>query len=265
MHPVLGFLACGWLGTWLVVRITRRTVPQELQAFPKPSGGFLMIGALIIIVPLTTVHYAKIASLSHRYLLLPAALLSSLAAGGALILARGCAVLARRLGWARSRLSWFLPIVLAPILAGLLLHTFRPRRQDKAHHLAAARFLRQEAGKDDWLVTDSFYVLRYAEIPGEYLAPSYLTAPVWFLAMIQKQTVTLLAVQPDELRKNRPEIAGVLREPAFGLVRTFVNRAEPEKPDRIQVFRVDRAAAKALLKAEYRRFRRERAKTQPSS
>jgi len=264
MHPVLGFLACIWLAAWIAARIRRTPMPGQIQACPRRSGGFLMIVSLILIGSLTIAHYAKAGGLSHRYLLFPAALLSALAAASVLVLAHACGFLAQRLGWARSR-GWFLPAILAAILAGLLLYTLRPHRQDKAHHVDAARFLRQRAAKGDFLLTDSLYVLRHAGIPGYHMPPTYPALAVHFLTEIRRKAATLVAVQEDKTRENRPEIAHVLRGPAFTTLGTFVSRATPSKSQPIHVYRVNRAEAEALLKVEWRKVHRERAKAKRRS
>lgn len=255
MHPTLGILMCLWLAVWIAARIRRVKIPHRIQACPRGPGGFLMIASLVLIAPLTMVHYARAGSLSHRYVFLPAALLSGLAAAMILILAHACSLLAERRGWPPSRRRWILPIALAPVLAGLLLHTLRPRRTGKAHHLDAARSLRQKAREGDVLLTDSLHILRHAGIRGCRMAAAHGTGAVQFLDLVNHTGTTLVAVQEAVTRRDRPEVSALLRPPAFSHLGTFVSHTAPKKPNPIRVFRVDRAKSAALLQAERRRIR----------
>jgi len=145
----------------------------------------------------------------------------------------------------------------------MLCHTLRPRRQDKVHHLDAARFLRRQAREGDLLLTDSSHVLRNAGVEGHLLGGTSLSKPVRFLGFIHGKAVTLVAVRARETREKRPAIAALFAEPGFTELRAFATRDLAGKPNPIHVYRVDPVKAKALFLEERRRSRQRATRPRP--
>jgi len=250
LHVAPAILVGACLATWVGVRILRLGLPAAVRIFPRRAGAFLIVGVAAIFGPLLIAQYTRHGFLSHRYLFLLAALLAGPAGAGLLILIEWCRIGAARLGWAPDRFRILPALAAIAVAAGLTAHALRPLHEGKAYHRQAGEFLAQRAAaKADRLVTDSQWVLHYAQLPGGR-APTgpppparALPTPQNLLRDLRRHRTTWLALSDRYARICRPAAGGadlktLLAPPAFRKVCSFVQQGV-SRPDSVVVYQVD--------------------------
>ena len=167
----------------------RSRLLTAMAGAPRKPAVVLLVGSLIIMATATITNYLRSGYLSHRYLLINAAMLAPFGAGGIMVVAHWICVLGHKLRlpvWPRAT-----TVVLVVLFAiGLLFHTLKPLHEGKAYIKQAGLFVAQQAGEDDFLITDRTLVLHYAQIDGEVLSVGRGT----FLARVNQPGVGSLFI-----------------------------------------------------------------------
>jgi hypothetical protein len=140
LHPLLAGLVGLWLVVWILGRVFHWRIVRESLAPLRPEGLLLAVGILAVLTPFLVGQYATHQTLSHRYLMVPAALLAALAGSmvvrlpplAAPLLAR---VLRRRPATPSPLIATALALALA---AGLAAHSLRPLHEGKQSRRDAA-------------------------------------------------------------------------------------------------------------------------------
>jgi len=238
MHPVLGVAMCIWLVTWLAGKATRSQLLTSIAVSPRGPGVALLVGSLIIMAWATITNYQRAGYFSHRYLLLNAAMLSSLSAGGVVVLANWVAVLGGRLP---RRLN---PRVITWLVTGvvggfMLAHALRPLHDNKEYIREAGLYIAQQAREGDFLLTDRALILHYAQIEGRALTGPIATQRIISWAGRRDKPATLLAISDCALPDERTTMCRYLRREGFVPLNKFFRGGE-EGGDVIIVFRLSR-------------------------
>ena len=161
-QPILASLTCVYILLLAVSRLGKRT--ESLRgAIPPPglAGGLLIVICWVLIAPLIALRYRATGAMSHRYLMLPAAMMAGLAAAALVSLVRlGRSVLERK---GPSRFTRFLlPGAVVVLSAILLVHTLRPLHTKQVFAKKAGLWLADRIQPEDALLTDQFYVMYYS-------------------------------------------------------------------------------------------------------
>ena len=244
IHPVLGFMACFWAFVWLC----RFFVPFAfMKAVPSPRPAAVFIPAAwaaVFFLPLFA-HALRHDVLSHRYLMLAAAMLCPLAGAAVTVVGQWAAMLTAKGKWPVSQraAACTLTVVLASAMAA---HAMRPPHEGKEYYKQAGLFIRGIAGPNDYVVGD-LRVVHYAGVGGSRIATDIdgtITGQS-LLHGVRTRPATYLVIRDDYVKARGEDgqdlgIARVLRPPVFTEIRKFVQ--DGRKSDVLRVYRIDRAA-----------------------
>ena len=238
MHPVLGFAMCTWLVTWLGAKVMRSRLLSAIAGKPHLPAGLLLIGSLAIMGSVTTWHFLRSGYLSHRYLLINAAMLSPLAAAGVMVVVHWICVLGRKL-----RLPVFpraaMCVVVGIVAAALLLHTLQPVHEGKAYIKQAGLDVAQHAREGDFLITDRALILHYAQIDGEHLRPPVGISDVRTWADLPDAPATIVAASDGKSPDEEMVLSDYLSRQEGAALLGRHRRADRPDGDTIVIFRLN--------------------------
>ena len=236
MHPVLVGLAVATLGIWLLRRTVGLAVPRDALAPPNAEGAFILSATVALTAFLLIGLYVNYGYISHRHVMLPALLLSGFSGAGVLALS-GLARIVLPLGGLRRRPGVWTLCITGGICIALLLHALRPLHEGKGQHLRAAAYLQTLAKPDDYVLTDSSWVIHYGGFKGLSLNPAR-TDPSKLFPLIRGAKAAYFVISEEGLDILVPDWRSRLQPPAYALLET-IEPDRPEKPkDRILVFQV---------------------------
>ncbi len=240
MHPVLFFLALGWLVLWIGFRLISRGQNKAFDPAPRPAGAAMMVIAAAAFIPLGLGLHHHNKYLNYRHVLLLGLLLSPLAGAG-LVLGGYvvCDALKRFSQSYRIRAAYvLLPLLLCP----MLLHALKPLKQNQSHYRDAAICLAQMSGPGDFFLARSPWIFHYSQARGEYYYTDELT-PEMLLARIDggDPVPTFLVYSDDELAVAAPALREMLGTSRFREIRRFAP-SDPRSSDSVHIYRIVRAS-----------------------
>jgi hypothetical protein len=159
-HPVLAALTCIYLALLLLSRLEAMKPFRHCMPRPGSSGGFIIIAILALSLPVV-IWRQTVVDGSSRYLLLSAAVLTSLPAA---LLAGAGAMADSLIGMrqARNRLFWGGTVLLG---LAITVHALRPLHSGDIYLRDAGIAIRNaSSSKDITIISDSSYVLYYAQV-----------------------------------------------------------------------------------------------------
>ena len=242
---MLGFGAC----FWALARLCRFFAPvacaEDAVPSPRPAAVFIPAAwAAMFFLPLLA-HALKHDVLSHRYLMLLAAMLCPLAGAAVTAIGQWVAMLTAKGKWPVSRraAACTLTVVIASAMAA---HAMRPPHKGKEYYKRAGLFIRSIAGPNDYVLADP-WVVHYARANGSHLArdaDGTVTCES-LLQSVRTHPATYLVIRDDYVNhgkgSQKPGIAQMLRPPAFTEIGKFVQDGR-RKGAVLRVYRIDRAA-----------------------
>ena len=266
MHPVVAALAVVWLVTWIGDRALRLKALREVALRPRAAGVFLMVGCLAVLGPFLIGQYAKHGFMSHRYLMLPAALLSSLAGAGVWVLAVHAAKafsrqpsqkpplqgepLARQArrgltaAAARPRKTWFLAAGLTvAVTAGLVVHSLRPLHEGKLTFRLAGQTLGSMLRPGDFVLSDDSWVLHYSGAEGRLMDPA-VVQPEVLARLVRDAPATgsiYLVLNEMKAGETAPDREWLRHDPAFVPLETLRDSAPKKETVVFSVYRARRS------------------------
>jgi hypothetical protein len=237
-HPVLAWLTV--IG--LAMHAARRFRPSWASRFAWPPPSWetrtTMVAATAVFFVAVQSYGLRTGILSHRYLLLPALLLSPLAGATMVHAAKAAAEALRRRGFRRAAAA-ALPLALGVAVVAMLVHALRPGHIGKAHHRQAGVFIASLAQPGDRLLTDDRWVLHYAVgVSGVAMVPDELDG-LELANLIADCGATILAVGQESAAKAH--LGDDRQIGSLGL--TLVRRFDPDLPGKSETVYVYRVAA----------------------
>jgi hypothetical protein len=243
MHPVPGVLAVLWLLSRLRPLVSKAPVPAVLEARLRPMGRWLIPACMAVYLPIACGLYMNVGYMSHRHVLVPAAVIAPLAGLGVVHLAGlGCWALARQgRRLRRGHLAVVIALVTAACMAGL--HTLRPLHEGKAQYRLAGLWLRDHrqvpAGR---LLTDSAWVLHYAQWPGTSLDGGLDAAILTTHAVDERFTHVALSLRT--IRKADANLPARLLELGYQPLHSVRSADRPERRAAVIFSRAPAAATR---------------------
>ena len=161
-QPILASLTCVYILLWVLWRLGRSELLRRAVCPLRRSGVLLIAAGWVLITPLIVLRYLTTGAMSHRYLMLLAAMMAGFPAAALAGLTRlGGSVLERN---RPSRLARFLlPAAAVVISAILLVHTLRPIHEKQVYAKKAGLWLAERLRPGDALLTDQLYVMYYSQ------------------------------------------------------------------------------------------------------
>lgn len=240
LHTVVTVLAVIYVSA-LLLGFTWRRGSLPAPAWP---ARWLMAGSVVLLGVPALLQFRVHGFISHRYMLLPAAMICSLAGGGVLVLREVMLAAAKRLRlpcWPGVGLVGLVIAVGLPMTVDML----EPLHHHKGYLRSAGdflhRYVRQRGGGR--VAADSPLVAFYSRQPEVgLLAPDGRL----HLGRLGRQDpnngVTLLAVRTRTLRREVADSRGLLSEalvpPAFEEIHSVVQTGVSD-PETVHVYRVD--------------------------
>ena len=168
-QPILASLTCAYILLLAVSRLGKKTESLRRAVPPPTLGGGLMIvvGWVLVAFPIAF-RYLATGAMSHRYLMLPAAMMVGFAPAALVSLVRlGGAALERK---GPSRFTRFLLPGAAVVLSVILMvHTLRPLHTKQVFAKNAGLWLADRLQPEDALLADHFYVMYYSRARDGYV------------------------------------------------------------------------------------------------
>lgn len=161
-HPILASFTCVYLLLWCIARMRRGAKLRAILPAMTPAGGGMIVTMFVFMVPLLLLWYRSNHVMSHRYLFLPAAMLSGAPVAVILCLVRlGASGVsdenkARRI----RRVVWAGAILVIGI--AMAVHAARPLHANHVFAKNAGVWLSERIGSRDGLLTDQAHVGYYS-------------------------------------------------------------------------------------------------------
>ena len=238
MHPVLGFAMCTWLITWIGAKVLRSRLLAAMAGSPRLPAGLLLVGSLVIMGLATITNYLYAGYMSHRYLLVNAAMLSPLGAAGIVVLVHWICILAQKLRLPVFPRATILAVVI-PVAVGLLWHTLKPLHEGKAYVKQAGLCVAQQAHEGDFLITDRALILHYAQVDGKHLAPPIRIDRLQMWVSRPDWPATIVAMSDRYLPDKQMALSEYLGGQSGSVLLGRYVRDDQADGDSIVVFRLD--------------------------
>jgi len=243
MHPILFLLMLLWLGAWIVRRATSWNPDGRVLPLPQARGAFMMVAAAAVELPLLGALQVHVHYLSDRHLLFLAMLLAPLAGAGLIFVAQAVGSLApRSQGIPRTLL---LALVPAAVAVGMLAHALRPLHDGKGRYRQVGEKLHAVLRADDYILTDTSWILHYSEGKGKALDIPALDAD-GLLRLVREGRPAATYVVLSDSAASSPRLEPHLRPPIFneapGLSQRGARGAEG-----IRVFSINRSALENVI------------------
>ena len=236
LHPLLGFLMCICLIVYAIQRVLRKKPTNVLLAPARLPGAFMMLAAAAVLVPLLMSMYTNVRYLSYRHLMFLAALLSPLAGAGLDFLVRSLVHILKRINLRRTNERVVLGIIMGAMVISVSLHTLQPLHHGKEYYRLGGQFVREFANRDDYVLSDSSWVLHYSGLRGMSLRGEMIRAKT-ILPLIERSRATYLVLSGKKMRNCDPELSRVLASPRFAEIARFV-QPQRKRPDILHVYRI---------------------------
>ena len=207
-HPVAAFLTCGYLAAAAIAAVGARRFGEMLPRPRRDAGLYLGAMSLVFLI-VGGAYYNQRLTISHRYLLLPALLLTPLA-GAAIVLGGRLAAAVIRPARAASLQVAATAILAAAAALPIFLHTaLTLPHEGKMAYRQAGQFVRQWAGQYDVLLCDSSWIVHYADMPGHVMHPPRTWQDLAAWAYTSRATLAVVSGHPaaDLRRRIDPLLA----------------------------------------------------------
>ena len=239
MHPATATLACVWLCAWGFRRTRLIKWAQLSPLAPHRAGAFMMLAVPAVMGGLLMAMYVNVRYLDFRHVLFSAALLSALAGPGALVLVGLGKNLFDRIGL-RLPQNIILVAFVSVVAVAMAVHSLEPLHAGKAYFREAGEFVAasMDDGAEDFLLTDSSWVLYYSRARGEVISASDLAADA-LIDIIRKSPATHLALGDRNIRKAMGEAPLNLDAREFAAIGK-IQQERPKQPDTIRIYRIKR-------------------------
>jgi hypothetical protein len=147
-----------WLVLALVAGISKKQALKKSLVMISSPGAVLIITVWVLAAPVLAYHYAITGAMSHRYLVLPAAMMAGLSGAAIISACRFCP----------GRAGALLPAFISSgIVIALLVHARGGLHERDIHHRKAGEWIASRAGPGDAILTDSSRVGHYSRLTSD--------------------------------------------------------------------------------------------------
>ncbi len=242
-HPALAGLTFAYL---LVCLIGRTGKGRALRAeIPAVSGaGWALIAATwFFILPPIIMRYWSTGAMSHRYLMLPAAMMAGFAPAGLLALLNMLSALIAKKRAPIISASLLATIVCTIIAVLLAIHTLQPLHENKAFAKEAGLWIRNNCASDKAVLADHAVTFHYSDRVGracsEDMLLAYLrkqpefTRSSFIRKILAEAPYSYVAYMGPADDPWASESARIIREEGFVCVKTFPEQRKGNAPPRV--------------------------------
>lgn len=266
-QPVLASLTAAYLALWLVGRLKRAEVIRQALLRLSTAGGFVIVVLWLLIIPPLVMRYQATGAMSHRYLMLPAAMMAGLPVAAVLTLIN---LAIRKLDPLRRarKAPWILAGVGTILAAVLIVHGLRPLHENQVHLRRAGLWLAAHAQPGDSLMTDQIVIRYYCGMPGSVLDDQIVFQYYYSqqgnvpadvkeasfryrdLDKTRQDIIRQLLIESDSVFtyvaiagpvevKNVPELATIFQEAGYERIKTFprIKKGKPRADKAVHIFR----------------------------
>ena len=205
---------------------------------PQARGVFMMVAAAAIVFAMLGALRVHVHYLSERHLMFLAMLLAPLAGAGLILVAQAVGSLApRSQGIPRTLLLTLVP---AAVVAGMLAHALRPLHDGKGGYRQVGEKLHAVLRADDYILTDTSWIIHYSEGQGKALDITALDAD-GFLKLVRDGRPAATYVVLSDSAAGSPRIEPQLRPPIFNEA-PWLSQPGAKGTEGVRVFSIARSA-----------------------
>jgi len=234
IHPVLGFGALIYLMMWLGRQRLRRMLREGIRWVPSAETVVVTAGWALTVLPMVIFRGTRL-SLSHRYLLLLAAMLAPTGAAGLVVMAEAGAAAFRQ----RRKANLWAGLLVAILAVGMTVHALRPPHAGKAYYRQAGDFMTGTSKPDEFVLTNERRIRHYCQTKGFVIwHEAFDSRQGFYRYLAERPYATYLALSVKELARQNPRSPEWFRPPAFREIRAFVQDRSKDA-DEVRIYRID--------------------------